>query len=84
MAERVEKEASDSGLSTSFLTDSPRRSPEKGKFIGNVSSCVPLPEEYKGPVMKGHLIFDACYEGGLSSFIYIYIYSLSLSLSQVI
>lgn len=61
MAERV---ASDSGLSTSFLTDSPRTSPEKGKFIGNVSSCVPLPEEYKGPVMKGHLIFDACYEGG--------------------
>jgi hypothetical protein len=36
----------------------------KDPFIGNVSKLVPLPVDHKGPPMRGHLIFDACFEGG--------------------
>ena len=35
-------------------------------FIGNVSKCIPLPEENSGPAKKGHLQFDAAFEGGKS------------------
>jgi hypothetical protein len=36
----------------------------KDPFVGNVSKLVPLPVDHKGPPMRGHLIFDACFEGG--------------------
>lgn len=33
-------------------------------FVGNVSNYTAIPDSYKGPTNKGHLIFDACFEGG--------------------
>ena len=36
----------------------------KDPFVGNVSKLVPLPVDHKGPPMRGHLLFDACFEGG--------------------
>ena len=36
----------------------------KDPFVGNVSKLAPLPVDHKGPPMRGHLIFDACFEGG--------------------
>ncbi|XP_003388443.3 PREDICTED: cytosolic carboxypeptidase 6-like [Amphimedon queenslandica] len=39
-------------------------SSSKGDFVGNVSHYIPLPDCYKGPINKGHLLFDACFEGG--------------------
>ena len=36
----------------------------KEPFVGNVSKLVPLPVDHKGPPMRGHLLFDACFEGG--------------------
>ena len=39
----------------------------KDPFVGNVSKLVPLPVDHKGPPMRGHLLFDACFEGGVAS-----------------
>ena len=36
----------------------------KNPFVGNVSQFVPLPPEHSGPLKKGDLRFDACFEGG--------------------
>lgn len=36
----------------------------KDRFVGNVSNCIPLPEGFQGPVIRGNLIFNACFEGG--------------------
>lgn len=43
-------------------------SPTKGEFVGNISHYIPLPDCYKGPVSKGHLLFDACFEGGWNNY----------------
>lgn len=40
------------------------RSSDKPDFVGNISNYTALPEGYRGPLAKGHLIFDACFEGG--------------------
>uniref|UniRef100_A0A1X7TAL2 Uncharacterized protein n=1 Tax=Amphimedon queenslandica TaxID=400682 RepID=A0A1X7TAL2_AMPQE len=39
-------------------------SSSKGDFVANVSHYIPLPDSYKGPINNGHLLFDACFEGG--------------------
>lgn len=39
-------------------------SPLKDPFVGNVSKRIPLPPDCSGGVTKGHLQFDACFEGG--------------------
>ena len=36
----------------------------KDPFVGNVSKLIPLPVDHKGPPMRGHLLFNACFEGG--------------------
>ena len=36
--------------------------------MGNISHYIPLPDCYKGPVSKGHLLFDACFEGGWNNY----------------
>ena len=35
-------------------------------FVGNVHDITPLPEGCEGPTKKGHLVFDACFEEGLT------------------
>ncbi len=42
------------------LAGNPTREP----FVGNVSMCTPLPPYHSGPVRKGLLRFDACFETG--------------------
>ena len=34
------------------------------KFVGNVSNYAPLPADFKGPLTKGNLVFNACFEAG--------------------
>ena len=38
----------------------------KDPFVGNVSKVAPLPKGHTGPVQKGQLVFDACFESGES------------------
>ena len=38
----------------------------KDPFVGNVSKISPLPKGQSGPVQKGQLVFDACFETGES------------------
>lgn len=66
-------ESSDSVTSSDISTSaessgrlySPKSSPEKENFVGNVSNHVPLPSKHSGHLHKGNLVFDACFEGGL-------------------
>lgn len=39
---------------------------KKDPFVGNVSKVAPLPKGHSGPVQKGQLVFDACFESGES------------------
>ena len=58
MAQQVdlESEAADAESQAKVLAKDP--------FVGNVSKLIPLPVDHKGPPMRGHLLFDACFEGG--------------------
>lgn len=40
------------------------KEPPSELFVGNVHDSTPLPEGCEGPVEKGHLVFDACFEEG--------------------
>ena len=65
-------ESTDSVTSSDITTSSEgttrlyslKPSPEKENFVGNVSNHVPLPSKHSGHLQKGHLVFDACFEGG--------------------
>ena len=37
-------------------------------FIGNVSNYVASPSDHEGSPVRGHLIFNACFEGGETSY----------------
>lgn len=41
-------------------SDVPRVDP----FVGNVKHYVVSPIDYEGPPARGHLVFNACFEGG--------------------
>ena len=44
--------------------DGRKPSPLKEPFVGNVSKCFALPPDCSSGAKKGHLQFDACFEGG--------------------
>jgi hypothetical protein len=33
-------------------------------FVGNVNNQVVSPVDHEGPPVRGHLVFNACFEGG--------------------
>ena len=60
MADKPELEQEEESLDTSSQAKVILKDP----FVGNVSKLAPLPVDHKGPPMRGHLIFDSCFEGG--------------------
>ena len=55
------------GKAESIDTSSQTKVILKDPFVGNVSKLVPLLVDHKGPPMRGHLLFDACFEGGVAN-----------------
>lgn len=64
MATRLEDDRSGSPKDTITQISATETSYDKEEFLGNVSSYMPIPEGYKGPPVRGLLVFDACFESG--------------------
>lgn len=66
MATSLEDDRSGSPKHATTQTSATGTSYDKEQFLGNISSYMPVPEGYKGPSVRGLLVFDACFESGQS------------------
>ena len=60
----------ENALKTKDAASERARSPQDAEepFLGNITNTTPLPADYEGPPKRGHLQFEACFEGGEKNF----------------